>query len=98
MKSLNPILHLIVGVLIIVSISSFKSNDPKKEYLTISIGIGKSIIIYPSGETKEVNIRFKTIDTEVTKLLNDLGKENWTLTSTITSPSTVLFILERNIQ
>ncbi|MBX9853109.1 MAG: hypothetical protein K2X86_15305 [Cytophagaceae bacterium] len=76
MKSLKPFLLVLAGVLITVAVFSFKSEEPKKEYLTLHYDAGWIITNPDLTQTKEDKGNFATVRV---KVINDLAKKGWEL-------------------
>lgn len=102
MKSIKPFLSVLAGMAIAFSFS-FKSEEPKKEYLKLIPAPSGSayIIIYDNAKTEKIESE-KLVDqayinyqSNQVKIANKLAKEGWVLSAAKRETSMECLYFER---
>jgi hypothetical protein len=96
MKTIKPIMFVVSGILL-AFVFAFKSNtnDSAKEYASLYAYTYKSVLYLPDQTEKAYPYKLNTHEQNITKILNELNKEGWELSSSNASTSYILLFLER---
>jgi len=87
MKLLNPFLLVLVGVLITVTLFSFKNEEPKKEYCRVSYEPGSRVPIELAYENRIDQIQLSKEmkpRCEAMKQIEKMTSEGWKIISSST--------------